>query len=176
MAHSVAIPQLAAPARTLGPVHALLIACMHRVATMPQGDADRLIWLYDMYLLSASLNASQWAEFLTLAQQRQLCGSCNHSLQAAMRYFPLAVPAEVMTALAHTAKSEPFKPGKEMKRWQYNWHVFKSVPGVGNKARLLREHFLPSADYLMEKYQTTNRLALPFLYVHRVFAGLKKYF
>ena len=176
MAHSVAIPQLAGSARTLGPVHSLLVACIHRVATMPHGCADRLIWLFDMYLLGRSLDDVQWAEFLKLATDRSLCGSCDHSLRTAVAYFPLTVPPDVLEALAFTAASEPFKPDRNMKRWQYYWHVFKTVPGVGKKARLLREHFLPSADYLMKKYQTGNKFALPFLYVHRVFAGLKRYF
>ncbi len=81
-----------------------------------------------------------------------------------------------MDGLETAAASKQFKPGEQVKRWQYYFQVFKSTRGVGKKARLIREHFFPSADYLMAKYQTRNRLALPFLYVHRVFAGLKRYF
>jgi hypothetical protein len=174
--HSVSIPQLAASARTLGPVHALLMACMHRVATIPLGNANRLIWLFDMYLLAESFNRDEWKVFLNLASDRAVCGTCKHSLDAAAKFFPLAVPKEIMEDLEKAAENEPFKPGEEMKRWQYYFQVFKSTRGLGNKARLIREHFLPSTDYLMEKYHTRNRLALPFLYVHRVFAGLKRYF
>jgi len=176
MEHSVSIPQLAQTARTLDPVHALLLACMHRVATIPISNADRLIWLFDMYLLAESFDDDEWQRFLQLAAERSICGSCKHSLDAANEFFPLAVPDEIKAGLEQGAASEAFKPGAEMKRWQYYAQVFKSTRGVGNKTRLIREHFLPSADYLMEKYQTRNRLALPFLYVHRVFAGLKRYF
>ena len=173
---SVPVPQLAESARTLGPVHALLMACMHRVATIPLGNADRLIWLFDMHLLGQSFSSEQWAQFLALARDRKLCGSCVHSLDTAQLFFPVAVPAKVMAELEQAAEKESFKPGHEMKRWQYYFFAFKSVPGLRKKARLIREHFVPSADYLMEKYQTTNRFTLPFLYVHRVFAGLKRYF
>ena len=176
MEHSVSVSSLAESARTLGPVHALLMACMHRVATIPLGNAGRLIWLFDMHLLAVSFNGAEWRQFLELARDRSICGTCKHSLDAAGEFFPLAVPAEVMAGLDKAAESEPFKPGEEMKRWQYYFQVFKSTRGVGNKARLIREHFFPSADYLMAKYQTRNRLALPFLYVYRVFAGLKRYF
>lgn len=174
--HSVPLPQLAGSARTLGPVHALLMACMHRVATIPHGNADRLIWLFDLYLLAGSFTRHQWTEFVALARARQLCGSCVHSLSAARRFFPLDVPAGTLAEMDEAAAKEPFKPGQEMKRWQYYFHVFQSVPGLRKKAKLLREHLLPSPDYLMEKYQTSNRCILPLLYVRRVFGGVKRYF
>ena len=173
---SVSLPQLAESARTMGKVHALLMACMHRVGTLPFGNADRLIWLFDMHLLARSFGDDQWLEFLALAVDRKLCGSCVHSLNAAQAYFPIAIPADVMAQLQQLADKEPFKPGQEMKRWRYYFHVFKSTRGIGNKSRLLKEHFLPSGEYLMAKYKTRNRLVLPFLYVHRVFVGLKRYF
>ncbi|MCA1651536.1 MAG: nucleotidyltransferase family protein, partial [Acidobacteria bacterium] len=58
---SVAVPQLGG--RALGPVHALLLACMHRVVhiTAPYfaDDSihygDRLIWLYDIHLLVSQM-------------------------------------------------------------------------------------------------------------------------
>jgi hypothetical protein len=174
--HSVSVPQLAQSARTLGPVHALLLACMHLVATIPLGNADRLIWLYDMQVLGQSFSEDEWREFLQLATQRILCGSCLYSLAAAGEYFPHGAPDHILEGLARGASNETFKPGAEMKRWQYYYHVFRSVPGLRKKAGLLKEHFIPSADYLMEKYQTRNRLILPYLYVHRVFTGLKRYF
>jgi hypothetical protein len=174
--HSVALPQLAASARTLGPVHAMLMACLHRVATMPFGNADRLIWLFDIHLLGHSFDGNQWVEFLALARDRALCGSCVHSLYAANEHFPLSVPAQVMAELERTAAKELFKPGQEMKRWKYYLHALKSLPGWRNKARLLREHFLPSPSYLMEKYDTSNRILLPFLYVRRVLEGWRRYF
>jgi len=175
MEHSVSIPQLAESARTLGPVHALLLACMHLVATIPLGNAGRLIWLFDLYLLAASLNDDGWDLFLDLAKDRGICGTCRHSLDAAREFFPVAVPTRVLVELEKTAENETFKPGQDMKRWQYYLQVFKSTRGAGNKARLLKEHFLPSADYLIEKYQTRNRFKLPFLYIHRIFTGLKRY-
>lgn len=173
---SVALPQLAESARTLGAVHALLMACMHRVTNLPHGIADRLIWLFDMYLLAASFSDTQWQQFLALASDRSICGTCKHSLDAADEFFPLDVPAEVMAGLEKAAQNEVFKPGVEMKRWRYYFQVFKSTRGMRNKARLVMEHFLPSGDYMKEKYQTRNRMVLPFLYVHRVLAGLKRYF
>lgn len=176
MADSVSIPELAPSARTLGPVHALLLACMHLVATIPMGDAGRLIWLYDLHLLAGSFDDSDWERFLALARERSICGTCVHSLEAASAFFPVAVTEPVMAALRAAAASEPFKPGEDMKRWRYYFQVLRSTPGVGGKARLLREHFIPAPDYLMAKYGTTNRLALPWLYVHRVFAGLRRYF
>ena len=176
MEHSICISQLADSARTLGPVHAMLMACIHHVATIPTGNANRLIWLFDMYLLAKSFTGDNWGQFLDLARDRSICGTCKYSLDVASEFFPVAVSAEVMAALGKAAESEPFKPDADMKRWAYYFYVFKFTRDFGSKARLIREHFLPSAEYLMEKYQTHNRLALPFLCVHRVIAGLRRYF
>jgi hypothetical protein len=174
--HSVPLPQLAESARTLGAVHALLLACIHRVGTIPHGDADRLIRHFDVYLLARSLGDNQWVQFLDWAKDRKLCGTCVHSLAAAQVFFPVAVPIDVMAQLQQSAENEPFKPGHEMKRWRYYYQVFKTVPGARQKISLLREHFLPSPAYMMEKYQTSNRFKLPFLYVYRVFSGIRRYF
>jgi len=173
---SVSVPQLAESAHTLGPVHALLLACMHRVTNIPHGIADRLIWLFDMHLLGQSFSSDEWMQFLALANDRNLCGTCFHSLRAAQQFFPVGIPDDIMDELEQAAEKEPFRPREEMKRWKYYHHVFKSVPGLRGKARLIREHFFPSSEYMMEKYNTTNRFSLPFLYVYRVFAGIRRYF
>ena len=173
---SVPIPALADAAYTLGKTHALLVACMHRVATIPLGGADRLIWLYDIYLLGRSFNTADWDNFLHQARIKSLCGTCVNSLRAAMAFFPVPVPEALLQQLEQGAAEEPFKPGMGMKRWRFYLAVFRSVPGIGKKTRLLREHFFPRPAYLMEKYGTRSWIKLPFLYVHRIFSGWKRYF
>jgi len=37
--------------------------------------------------------------------------------------------------------------------------------------KLLREHLLPPASYVLQKYETQNRAALPALYLRRAIAG-----
>ena len=51
---SVPLPAAGASARAVGRVHALAIACVHRVAHHP-GD-DRPIWLHDIHLLASGLS------------------------------------------------------------------------------------------------------------------------
>ena len=174
--NSVPVSTLAESAGTLGTVHALILACMHYVTNIPHGSADRLIWLYDMVLLGRSLEDRDWSRLIALASEKQLCGTCVSGLAAASRHFPGIVPSQVLKRLDDRSEQESFQPGEEMKRWQYYRHALKSVPGVKGKARMLREHFFPSANYMKEKYRTDNMLLLPFLYIHRVFSGMRRYF
>ncbi len=46
VADSIALPRLAPNARGLGPVHALLHACVHRALNLSIGVDDKLKWLY----------------------------------------------------------------------------------------------------------------------------------
>ena len=69
-AAAVPIPALGPHAQGLGSVHALLLACMHRVAHLPEGNADRLIWLYDIHLLAQHLIDQQWQEIVILTEER----------------------------------------------------------------------------------------------------------
>lgn len=173
---SIPVPALGESIQALKPVHALLLACMHRVAHIPRGEADRLVWLYDIHLLVNNFSEEEWEEFATLAEEKNICGSCMDSIEKTKLLFPINISKERLQGLIEGAKKERFKPHEKLKRWEYYYLSLKAVPGFRRKMQLLREHFLPSSNYIMEKYQTRNRLLLPFLYVHRVLTGLKKYF
>ncbi len=84
---STIVTQLAETAHALNPIHALLLACMHRVAHIPRGEGNRLIWLYDMHLLSSTFSDSEWQAFCQLAQEKAIAGVCLDSLQTAQEYF-----------------------------------------------------------------------------------------
>ena len=105
-AAAVPIPALGPHARGLGSVHALLLACMHRVASLPEGIADRLIWLYDIHRLAQRLTEEQWQEVATLAEERALCGPCLDGLGSAQTWFATVLPDEVLSRLRAGADRE----------------------------------------------------------------------
>jgi len=175
-ASSMPVPKLHPAARGLGRGHALLLACMHYVTNLALGIADRLIWLYDLHLLTASFADSEWQELARLATGKQLCGTVLIALRKAAGYFPVPLPAPVEARLQAGLANEPFKPHPGLKRSELYWASWKALTGIGAKARMVREHLLPSPEYMRAKYATRNNLLLPFLYFHRVFAGLGKYF
>ena len=56
---SIPVPALGEHARTLAPVDALLLACVHPV--MHHRNAESLLWLFDVHLLAASLSNEEFA-------------------------------------------------------------------------------------------------------------------
>src|SRR5262249_30430235 len=66
LARSVPLGQLGPSACAPADVHALLIACVHRVAHHTE-SVVRLKWLYDIDLIARGLDARAWDELVTLA-------------------------------------------------------------------------------------------------------------
>ncbi|MEA2116090.1 MAG: nucleotidyltransferase family protein [Thermodesulfobacteriota bacterium] len=92
LAHSaVKVPQLN-NADTLGPEHALLLACVHRIQHKTEQQENRLIWLYDIHLLCRSFSPAMWQQFLAAAQKKQLCSICLDGLRSAMIFPGTSVP------------------------------------------------------------------------------------
>jgi len=51
-----------------------------------------------------------------------------------------------------------------------------ATPGWTTRLGLLREHLFPKAAFMYERYGIHARLALPWLYAHRIATGLPKWF
>lgn len=112
------LPQLAAAALALAPEHALLFACIHRIvhhhasynaAGVERLGGDRLIWLLDIRLLAAALDAAGWRRLTALAAERQLSGVCLDGLHAAAKVFADPAPAAATAALAAAAGTDSIK-------------------------------------------------------------------
>ena len=74
MARSVAVQVLGEPARALGPVDALLLACIHRVAH--HRASYRLLWVYDIHLLASGMDQPTFERFAALAAEKQVRAVC----------------------------------------------------------------------------------------------------
>jgi hypothetical protein len=156
--------------------HAALIALMHRTTTLSSGQPDRLIWLYDIYLLLSQFTDQQWLNFTSLAKDKKICGTCLDGINKTMQFFPLNTPSIVISEFKKLSETEPFNPSVQHKRWFYYYHSFKEVDGIGNKIGFIKEHFLPSKKYIMNKYNIRSPFLLPFFYILRIITGLKRYF
>lgn len=156
--------------------HAALIALMHRTTTLSSGQSDRLIWLYDIYLLLSQFTDQQWLNFISLSRDKKICGTCLDGINKTMEFFPLNTPSTVISEFKKLSETELFNPSIQHKRWFYYYHSFKEVDGITNKIDFIKEHFLPSKKYMMDKYHIPHPLLLPFFYVLRVITGIKRYF
>jgi hypothetical protein len=182
-ADAIEIPALASCARGLGYTHALLLACMHRfmhahapfyVDGNPVYAGDHLRWVYDIHLL-CSLNITRWSEFTTLARTKRIAEFCVDGLNAAKEAFITQIPTEAMGAL-QTAAHDEAESAKRLRASEAAWFFanLRALPDLRQRLALIKQVALPPPAYMMDKYQTNNRLVLPLLYGYRMVNGVYK--
>ena len=166
------IPRLGAHARGPSLPLALLIACLHRTAH--HGNSERLIWIYDIHHLASALDDSGWDSLVELASRRGLSAVLAAGLHRAAEYFHTNVPAGVTERL-HADRTVDDDVLEFLEGPPPRFEVAKSdwrrIHHWRDRARFLREHLFPPANYIAHRYGTTSRVALPFLYVRRIVTG-----
>jgi hypothetical protein len=170
---AVALPRLHPAARGLSGVHALLLACVHRVAH--HDDSDHLIWLYDISVIARTLGPAEWHSFVDLAVDRNVAAVCRRSLdRAALRFGWLpAAAADGMWPLSADEFTARYLVSRR--------HVYKIVDDVralsrwSDRWQLVREHLFPPADYMRRVYAPASASPLPVLYLARLFRGGRKW-
>jgi len=173
-AAAVPIPALEPHARGLGLAHALMLACIHRMANMRVGNANRLIWLYDIHLLAQRLTDQQWRQIVMLAEERALCGPCCDGLDSARQWFATTLPDEVLSRLRAGADREGFDPRQFRPRWRFEWLTFRTLPSTAMRLRWLGQYLFPNAGYLRSQYNFRHPLKLPWFYGARILRGISK--
>ncbi|HEY0872465.1 MAG TPA: nucleotidyltransferase family protein [Vicinamibacterales bacterium] len=168
-------PDLGSAARVPGVVGSLAIACVHRLAHH-QGH-DRLVWLYDIHLLAASLSDDGWEEMRDFARSREIAGLCLDGLRAARAALGCELPADIEAALDEAAAGEPSRIYLERQVTRSDVLVsdLKLLRSWNARLRLLREHVLPPVAFIHQRYGTRTRMLLPALYLHRLITGASKW-
>jgi putative nucleotidyltransferase-like protein len=199
---ATAIPTLGSAAQAVGSVHALALACIHRVAH--HSDEERLIWIYDIHLIAERLTAAEQEEFVDLARAKELTAVCADGLALAERKFLGRGAASLVARLGSPSsppnrlrqgyggppklyaeadgghdqrakpreRSEIYVTGK-MRKVDVLVSDLKALEGWRTKMKLLREHVLPPASYMREAYGISNSALLPFFYVWRFVRGAR---
>ncbi len=179
-ADAVFLPALAPGARAASPVHALVLACVHRgshrhnpyyVSGTPHSGGNRLIWLYDLHLLAESFTEREWRSVTDLARLKGLRGICLDGLAQARQCFATHIPDPVFAALAPDGVREPASDYLAADPWRQQWQDFRALPGIRHKVRHLRALLFPPAEYMRNKYADEPGQWLPWLYARRAFAG-----
>lgn len=174
-AGAVAVPALGVHTRTAGPLHALLLACIHPV--MHHRNVESLIWIHDIHLLASRLSAQEFDRFAELAAVKRVSAICAHQLNASRKWLGTRIPDSVITTLAAVHDQEPsaayLRPNR---RWSDE--LISSIGGLsrwGDRLRLLREVIFPDPTYMLQAYNLEpsrfSVVVLPVLYLHRFAAG-----
>jgi Uncharacterised nucleotidyltransferase len=167
-------------ARGLSDVHALLLACVHRVAH--HFDSERLIWLYDIHLIASRLEEVAWTEFAKLAVDRGVASICLRGLQRTCGVLDTPVPPAVLLALearSREAKEASATYMTPSARDRPDVHVLTSdlraLPTWTDRWRLLHDHMFPSAAYMRDVYAPSSRAPLSVLYATRALRGARRW-
>lgn len=171
---AVPIPSLGPHARAVGPVHALLLACMHPV--MHHRNTERAVWIFDVHLIASGLSDAEWDRFAALAIDKRVAAVCALRLALARSHFRTRLPGRVVAGLDEPRPPEPSEVYlRPSRRWHHD--LLSSLRGLGrpsDRARLLREVLVPSPRYMLRSYGfgAMGFVLLPALYVHRVMHGV----
>ncbi|GMT41176.1 MAG: hypothetical protein IEMM0001_1911 [bacterium] len=173
-ASSTQITELGEKAQSLGPIHALLLACMHRIAHKIEGMENRLVWLYDIHLLTEKFSDQQWRQFIILATAKGMCGICLDGIQQSAKILNTDIPEEVKIQLEEGASHEKYSTEMGESQLTMEMSNLRALPGWKERAGLIKERVFPDANYMMVKYDTQKKYLLPYLYLKRAIGGIFK--
>jgi hypothetical protein len=173
---SEALSALGPAARGPSLLHALALACVHRIAH--HSGADRLIWLYDIHLLAGRASAGLWESLVDLARRRGVSAVCADGLRAAGDAFDTPVPESVIGRLVSESAVGPDRTAAYLRPRRHLARVTQDFWDLKNwrqRARLVREHALPPARYMRDVYAPDSHAPLALLYVRRAWRGARRW-
>jgi hypothetical protein len=167
-----------ARARVPSTSHALLLACWHRVSH--HHDAGDLLWLYDLHLLADRSSDADARTAIDIARRTGTGPICARGLRLAAERFGTGLPSRFIEELEKPDGAAPsltvsyLQP--DARKVDLLAADLKALPDWESRARLVREHLFPPAEYMFETYGRSNRMLLPVLYLWRIASGAPRWF
>jgi hypothetical protein len=176
-AEATSIPALGPTARGLSDAHALVLACIHRVAH--HDNSDRLIWLYDIHLLASGMSAATRETVADLANAKGLRAVCLSGIERAQARFATPLPdawiAQLRPDAPATEASAAFLQSGRSKL-DTLFSDLRMLDGWSSKLKLIGEHLFPPPAYIRQAYGLSSSFLVPFGYLHRIAFGIGKWF
>ena len=152
-------------------------SCFHLAKHFNQGDNIRIIWLYDIYLISESDNFNV-QETITLTIQKQMSLVVSEVVQLVSIHLPF------------TDKSKQLLDGLKSKNENnFEYLIYKSEryiniiirqflsnEGFRKKLIFIKETIFPSKEHIKNKYNLESEEYICYFYLKRVITGLVKWF
>jgi hypothetical protein len=173
---AVPIPMLGPDARGLGRAHALWLACVHQVAH--HYDRDMLVWVYDVHLLVETLDATDLARFLSLAERTGVRRICLRALLLARTRFGTTIPSLALATLEAAPRDEPSRVflGPGVRPFDVLLDDLRVLRGWRARLTLLKEHLFPDPAYIRRTYARGSSAPLAWLYGRRIATGAARWF
>lgn len=128
---------------------------------------NRLIWLYDIHLLSAAMTDAGWTRLLAISQATGLLGICRSAVEATADRFGTVIPGRV-TARLQRLDRESASDLLDGGAWQTKLMEFRALPSREARWGWLREHLLPHRTYMRARYPLNPRAPLALLHLKRL--------
>jgi len=176
-AAAVPVPKLDPRAVRLGNAHALLLCLLHRAGTnlfQEPGLGDRLIWLYDMKLLSEQMLGPELEDFQRMVEGKRLGAIAIDGLRACARCLGSPRLSKLIGRLEGSpgaAYGEDLLHAGKLRR---EWIEFRAIPTTRTRLAYLGERLFPTREYMREQYPDAAAHSLPLLYLQRVVAGCRR--
>jgi hypothetical protein len=176
------LPPLGSNAWSPSPVHALLVACVHRVAH--HGDSADLLWLFDLHLLARGLSVGERRAFVQLASSRRMRAVCARGLTLASEAFGAVDDRDnggdrewIASLSDANGAAEPSAGflGRELRQVDILTADLAATPRWRERIQLLGEHLFPSSNYMRQKYAAWPGALLPVAYLHRIVRGAPRW-
>jgi len=167
--HAVAIQTDEVEFLAPGPVHKLLIACIHLIGHHSQDV--RMIWLCDIHMLIDSLTESQRAGFREEAlRSRESQSACHAALTLTQHYLPAEATEKLCRAL------DPGPRHRLNPKRRYFTRLLEDVKSTdtGSRFQLVKQHLFPSPNYMIRRFNIEQRWQLPLWYAVRIGRALPK--
>lgn len=172
----VPLPALGESAVVPNPVHALVLALVHRAGHHP--GSRRLLWLYDFHLIASRLTDDERSAFIALVEARSLGAVAREGLAAAYARFDTPALSLVLQAFDQT--NTPGDAAVPAPASGTLFSVLKAdlgaMPRWRDRGRLLAEHLFPSPGYIRGHYGVRSNVLVPPLYIWRIIRGVPKWF
>jgi Uncharacterised nucleotidyltransferase len=175
---AIAVPALGPRARAFGAVHALTLACIHRVAH--HHGTEHLLWSYDIHLLTERLTPGEADDFVRLASASRISGVCLMGLSAAVRRFDTRLPEGCLEALEDDHGRDPDAPSAPYLRPRLRQidvlrSDFAALGTWRSQAALVWDHVFPPASYIEKTYGVSTRALISMMYARRLVSGAWKW-
>jgi hypothetical protein len=165
-------------ARAPGACHAVLLACLHRASH--HYDSDDLLWLVDIHLLVERFTAAERADAIGVILRAGAGAICRRALQLARDRFGTRGAADLLDALTSSGSQSAELPSIYLRPDVSKADLLRAdlatVPGIGKRVRLLKEHLFPPASYMLRGAGVSGRWTLPARYALRIVRGARGWF
>ena len=173
-ARAVNIPELGPDSWCPGRVDALILACFHRAGHFSHGG-DKLIWLYDIHLLSEALSHEEATAFCRTAAELKIVRICTDALCTARSWFGTTLSPPLESLLQQSPEDEfttvYLQPGRAAGIKNKAVMDLKELSTWRQRLHYLLQNLFPPAQYMLWRYNTGHKTALPLLYLRRLMQG-----